>query len=113
MTDPSLSPKTGVAASLAATLVVAWIDYGTGLELEFSAFYILPVLLAAWMAGWRWALVLALLNTIVWSAVDIRAGHVHLSTFYALWEFLDHALVYLLVAAMVGGLKQAIAVSGP
>ena len=109
MAELPLSPKAGVTASLAATLVVAWMDYATGLELEFSAFYILPVLLAAWMAGWRWAMALALVNTIAWSAVDHWSGHIHLNAFYALWEFLDHALVYLLVAATVGGLRLAIA----
>ncbi len=109
MTELPLSPKTGVIASLAVTLLVAWLDYITGLELEFSAFYLLPVLLAAWMAGWRWAAALALVNTIAWSLVDHLAGHVHINPFYAVWEFLDHAMVYLLVAAMVGGLRTAIA----
>ena len=109
MTEVSLSPKTGVATSLAVTLLVAWLDYTTGLELEFSAFYILPVLLAAWMAGWRWAVALALVNTTAWGVVDHLAGHVHTNVFYTAWEFMDHALVYLLVAAMVGGLRTAMA----
>lgn len=108
MTAAPLSPKAGVTASLAVTLLVAWMDYVTGLQLEFSAFYILPVLLAAWMAGWRWAVALALVNAIAWSEVDHLAGHVHLSAFYTLWEFLNHAFIYLLVAAMVGGLRLAI-----
>ena len=109
MTELPLSPKTGVIASLAVTLLVAGLDYLTGLELEFSAFYILPVLFAAWMAGWRWGMAVALLNTIAWSVVDHWAGHVHINAFYAVWEFLDHALVYLVVAAVVGGLRTAIA----
>jgi len=109
MTELPLSPKTGVIASLAVTLLVAGLDYLTGLELEFSAFYILPVLFAAWMAGWRWGMAVALLNTIAWSVVDHWAGHVHINAFYAVWEFLDHALVYLVVAGVVGGLRTAIA----
>lgn len=109
MIEVPMSPKIGVTASLAITLLVAWMDFITGLELEFSAFYILPVLLAAWMAGWRWAAAVALFNTFAWSAVDHWAGHIHINAFYALWEFLDHALVYLLVAAVVGGLRTAIA----
>jgi hypothetical protein len=109
MTVVSLSPKAGVAASLVVTLLVAWADYATGLELEFSAFYVIPVLLAAWAAGWRWSVAMALVNTIAWSVVDHLAGHVHLSLFYTLWEFLDHAAVYVLVAATVGGLRLAIA----
>jgi K+-sensing histidine kinase KdpD len=104
-----MSPKTSVAASLAATLAVAWMDYATGLQLEFSAFYILPVLLAAWFAGRRWAAASALVNTMAWSVVDHLAGHFHPNFLYALWEFLDHALVYLLVAVAVGGLRAAIA----
>ena len=109
MTNFSLSPKTGVTASLVVTLLVAWMDFITGLELEFSAFYILPVLLAAWMAGWRWAMVLALVSAMAWSAVDHWAGHVHPNAFYAIWEFLNHASIYLVVAATVGGMRMAIA----
>ncbi len=109
MTQYSLSPKAGVASSLVLTLLVAWMDYVTGLELEFSAFYVLPVLLVAWFAGWRWAVALALINAVAWSAVDAWAGHFHPNAFYALWEFLNHALVYLLVATTVGGLRVAIA----
>lgn len=108
MTDDLLSPKVGVAASLAATLVVAWIDYATGLELEVSAFYVLPVLLVAWFAGWRWAVVLALINAMAWSGVDHLAGHLHPNSFYAAWEFLNHALVYVLVAVTVGALRQVV-----
>ncbi len=109
MTEPSLSPKTGVTASLTITLLVAWMDYLTGLDLEFSAFYILPVLLAAWFAGRRWAVALAVVNAVAWSAVDFGGGHPHPRMFYALWEFLNHVSVYLLVAATVGGLRLAIA----
>ena len=109
MTELPLSPKTGVITSLVVTLLVAWLDYITGLAFEFSAFYILPVLFAAWMAGWRWGMAVALINTIAWSLVDHWAGHVHINAFYAVWEFLDHALVYLVVAAVVGGLRTAIA----
>ena len=109
MTDRSLSPMTSVATSLVVTLLVAWMDYITGLELEFSAFYILPVLLATWSAGRSWAISLAIINALAWSGVDHLAGHAHLNVFYALWEFLNHALVYLLVAVTVGGLRLAIA----
>lgn len=109
MATASVSPKIGVAASIAATLLVAWMDYITGLQLEFSAFYILPVLLAAWFAGRKWALALALANALAWNLVDHWAGHPHPNFLYALWEFMNHALVYLLVAATVGGLRIAIA----
>ncbi len=108
MTDDPMSPKGAVAASLAATLVVGWIDFATGLELEFSAFYVLPVLWAAWFVNRRWALTLALLNAVAWSLVDHLAGHVHLNFFYAWWEFLNHALVYVAVAMAVGGLRSGL-----
>lgn len=94
-------------ASLAVTLLVAWLDYATGPELEFSAFYIIPVLLSGWFSGWRWAIALALLNTIAWSLVDHWAGHMHRNAFFAVWEFTEHALVYMLVGATVGGLRLA------
>ncbi len=38
MIEVPMSPKGGVTASLAITLLVAWMDFITGLELEFSAF---------------------------------------------------------------------------
>ncbi len=108
MTDDLMSPKVAVAASLAATLVVAWLDYATGLELGVSALYLLPVLLAAWFAGWRWAVALALLNAAALSVVNTLSGHLYSHPFYQGWELLNHALVYLSVAVAVVALRQAL-----
>jgi diguanylate cyclase (GGDEF)-like protein len=40
-----------------AILLIAWVDYKTGRELEFDIFYLAPTSLAAWYAGHRWGIV--------------------------------------------------------
>ena len=108
MTKLPLSPKKGVTASLVVTLLVAWMDYATGLELKVTSLYILPVLLAAWYTDKKWALFLALVNAIAWSLVDALAGPIYSHPLFQVWQFINHALVYLAVALAVGGLRRAV-----
>lgn len=106
MRDAFLSPALGVAASLVAMLAVGWAHFAIGLELGYSALTFLPVLLAAWYFGWRWAVVIALANTATWGLVDPLAGHGHAGTFITSWKYLNHALVYLALAAAVAGYRR-------
>jgi hypothetical protein len=65
--------RSKVAATTAAVVVaiaLGVVDYLTGRELVISAFYLLPTLLAAWVAGRLSGLVLGSLCTCVWFFSD-------------------------------------------
>lgn len=92
---------------VAATLywAVMLIDVFAPPEVEFSAFYLAPVIWLAWARGSREGLVLALLSGLGWYIHDIISGRPHGSEFFRLWTALNHQLSYLLTAWVVGALR--------
>lgn len=60
------------------------IDWWTGFELNFFAFYFLPVGLAAWRLGLGASVAMAVVSSIVWFGAN--AGQVYSSSIYAVWN---------------------------
>jgi hypothetical protein len=57
-------------AVLAITLVLGWIDWATGHELNFFVFYFLPVGLAGWYLGLNASVFMAVTCALVWFGAD-------------------------------------------
>ena len=53
------------------TFVVGWLDYFSGPGVSMSAYYLLPVALAAWYVGLRFALVAVVLGIGCWIAANV------------------------------------------
>jgi signal transduction histidine kinase len=56
------------------TLLVGYIDYETGPGISMSAYYLLPLALAAWYVGWRFSIAIVVLGIAVWIAANISNG---------------------------------------
>jgi signal transduction histidine kinase len=70
--DPS---ETAFAAAIVAvTLSIGYLDYATGPHVAMQAFYLLPLTLAAWRVGLRFALLIAILSVAVWFAGNAANG---------------------------------------
>ena len=83
---PSIMCRTGLKIRLAAAagvtggvLLVGWVDYATGAEVQVLALYFLPLLLAGWSLGTAGAILAAVASTAVWlgttHALGIRFAH--------------------------------------
>ena len=100
-------PKSA-AISVGAVLLVAtgFLDYVTGYDLSFSAFYLLPIFLLAWLGGpWPgWAGVVAC--TIARTLADVLTGHPYHSLLLPFWNagmrFGLYAVVALILLAFRG-----------
>lgn len=69
--------RSKVLAGLLAVLlifVVGWLDYLSGPGVSMSAYYLLPIALAAWYVGPRFALGTALLGITCWVAANVTNG---------------------------------------
>jgi hypothetical protein len=81
--------RSKVAATTAAVVLIialGYLDYVTGRELAISAFYLLPTLLAAWVAG-RWSgLVVGSLCTCVWFLSDLLSGPAYQHPLIPVWN---------------------------
>lgn len=73
-------------AVLAITLVLGWIDWLTGHELNFFVFYFLPVSLAGWHLGLNASVFMAVTCALVWFGADVKSGHTYSSHFYGVWN---------------------------
>src|ERR1700689_924557 len=53
------------------TLAVGYVDYATGTGISMSAYYLVPLALAAWYLGPRFAVALMALGMAVWVPANI------------------------------------------
>jgi hypothetical protein len=94
-------------AAVATLAVVAAVDAFTPSELGFSAFYVIPVLIATWGVGIARGLGFALLAACCWYCVDLTTGRILTHEIYRVWDTINHLLSYSLIALVTGRLKLA------
>jgi hypothetical protein len=63
-----------IAAAFLLLALVGIADYVTGFSLSFSVFYLLPIILAGWRVGRRFACFIAVLSVFSLNASDLLAG---------------------------------------
>ncbi len=93
--------------AVAVLAMVATADAVTSYEFGFSAFYVIPVLIATWGVGTSRGLGFALLSACCWYSVDLTSGRPLTHEFYRIWDTINHLLSYSLVAVVTGRLKLA------
>jgi hypothetical protein len=94
-----------IATAMLGLVILA--DALTPFELGFSAFYVLPVLLATWGLGMSRGLGFALLAACCWYCVDLTSGRPVSHGFFRIWDSFNHLLSYALIAIITGILKAA------
>jgi diguanylate cyclase (GGDEF)-like protein len=96
------------AIALAGIVLVGLMDYATGYEISFSLFYLGPVALAAWYAGRRNAIAIAILAAGVWLSADTAAGHPYTHPLITMWELLVRLGVFLMLGLSLVALRAAL-----
>ncbi len=80
------SKSTIAALAVLLTFGVGCLDYATGPHVSFSEFYLLPLALAAWWVGVRFALFIAVLSVALWVAPNaVNTGFEHVNTSIVSW----------------------------
>ena len=78
-------------------LSVAVLDYFTGYELGFFAFYFLPISFAAWRLGLFPALITAIFSAMVWFLMDALTGHVYRNHIVAVWNTIIRLISFIII----------------
>jgi signal transduction histidine kinase len=92
MTEPPPGPiarpprAAMVAAGLVLVAVVGLVDYVTGFELDFFAFYLIPIAFAVWFVGTGFGVFISALCVVVSLAGDLRAGASFSSPLVFVWN---------------------------
>ena len=107
----------GMAAvgGLIGASVVGYLDWVTGTELAFSAFYLLPIGYAAWFGGRRIGFGVALVAAIAYPAAEIFSARMYTSSLIPIWNasirLLTFAVVVFLLTSLLKQLAQVTALS--
>lgn len=86
--------------------VIGLVDYVTGYALFFSAFYLLPVALAAWFVGGGFGVVVSIFSVGVWLAGDFAAGAHYSSLLVPIWNGAIALTVYFVVVKTLVSLRR-------
>ena len=95
-----------VAFNVALLVVIGLVDYLTGYALFFSAFYLLPVGLAAWFAGGAFGVLVSGLSVVVWLVGDFAAGVKYPSALIPIWNGAIALTVYFVVVKTLVSLRR-------
>lgn len=97
--------------SLLVVLAVGALDYSTGSGLSFAAFYVLVIVAVSVVAGAGVGILAAAWSAVVWGAADVLIGESRTSAGIrvgnGLVRFVVHAIVVLLVTALLRALRAA------
>ena len=96
-----------IPMSLAFLAVTGVLDYETGFNLSFSAFYLLDVGFAVWFIGAPFALTIAVLSIVVSQVGDWAAGAHYSTILVPIWNALILITVYLTVVWLLQRLRDA------
>ena len=102
------SPAAVAAACLAVVLAVAGLDYATGAELAFSVFYLVPVVMAAWVGPASIAGMVAVAAGLAFPVTDLLAGDDPAASWVPMWNFAVRSGTFLVVAGLTRALRRAL-----
>ena len=96
-----------VFLALVLTLVIGSLDYFTGRDFAVSPYYLLPICWAAWMAGRRVGILLAIAGTVTWFVSDMMSGYVYQHALTPYWNALMFLILFLFVVYLISAFQTA------
>jgi diguanylate cyclase (GGDEF)-like protein len=97
-----------VAGALVLASLLAAVDYLTGIEVSFALFYVVPVTLAAWVAGAKAGIVVSVFAAVAWQVANRLAGETFSSALIPYWNAFSRLAVLLVVALLLAKLKAVL-----
>jgi signal transduction histidine kinase len=94
------------ALSLAMVAIVGLLDFLTGFELTFFAFYLIPVILAVWFVGRGFGIFVSALCVVVSVAGDVIAGARYSSSLVPVWNTVISLTFFVVVVWILAKLRS-------
>ncbi len=89
-------------------VVLGWLDYRTGYELNLFIFYSLPVGIASWYLGLWPGVVMSVASALTWWAADRSAGQTYSSDFVFYWNTGIHIGCFLINAISIAKTRETV-----
>lgn len=96
------------AVLLAATLLVGYLDYRTGDQLSLYILFFPIISIAGWVLGFRTALAISFLSSILWVVDDYFEPYAPLPDFYKYWATLVRFGVFAIFAFVLSRLRASL-----
>jgi hypothetical protein len=95
-------------ASLALLLLIGWLDYITGYELEFFVFYFIPIAISAWYCGTKDGICMAITSAACWYFSDRFTYHPYSHAYFIYWEMFMRLVTFLIAAITISKNKNLV-----
>lgn len=100
------SKSFSLVVSIILVGLIGVIDYLAGFQIFFSAFYLLPVAIAAWYVSGTFGFIVSVLSVFVSVAGDYAAGAHYSSVFVPAWNGAISLTVYFVVVTAITSLRR-------
>lgn len=87
-------------------LIVAFLDFVTGVELSFSIFYLIPIILFTWSIGGNTGIVVAGISAGIWLFIEVISAPVHSAAFVYFWNAIIRLGFFLLPVLLLRNLER-------
>ena len=85
------------------------VDYWTGPELSIAIFYLIPIVLTAWVVTGRWAMILASVGMVCWLWADLAGGTVYTNLLVPYWNALLRFVYFVIVSYLTAFVRSLLA----
>ncbi len=99
-------PVASLIAGAALVPLIGALDYLTGYDLSFTAFYLVPVFLLAWAGGRGVGIIGAIASAAVWTIVDVFDGRPYSNRLLLYGTAVLQAVLFTAAAVVVSALKR-------
>ena len=103
----SVSKPIAVVLVSALLLLIGFLDYVTGRDFALSAFYLLPICWAAWVAGRGVGILLAIAGAVTWFVADVMSGFIYPHPLIPYWNALMLFVLFLVVVHLLMAVRTA------
>jgi signal transduction histidine kinase len=101
--------EVSLTTTAALLVLIAFVDYVTGVDYSLSIFYLVPISLVAWYVGFGAGVLASAASAVLWYVVDsVLAGHVYVSPAAGYWNSLVRFGFFIIVAMILSRLKRSL-----
>jgi len=95
-----------LVAAFVTIVIVGIGDYLTPRQISFSVFYLVPVAVVAWLAGFAGAIAASAFAAVVWLGSELASSGSGPNTFVYIWNFCAQLLFLLAVALLLAKMRR-------
>ncbi|CAN5869261.1 hypothetical protein BH24DEI2_BH24DEI2_22770 [soil metagenome] len=82
------------------------VDYWTGPELSVAVFYLLPIVMTAWLVGGRWAMIVSAAGMLCWVWADFADGNTYTHPLIPYWNAALRFVYFVIVSYLTAFIRS-------